>query len=428
MNEILRLIRLSLLLRLIPAILGSIGAVISGRVSGFGLLALVAYPSLVIFIIATVLARRPSVTARQTRVLLALTLLIYVGESVAMPLLASMAGTASFPQSGRAIAAEELQRASTSAAIPLFFALIPTVLGAWLEGRRGWWLWAGALIGLTTLAALSLRSILSDIALGAFGFVALGIVTLVVCYFVASLADQQRAEHAQLEAANRKLAEQAQMREQLATTREHVRLSRDLHDTVAHKLAALAVQMNAIDAVIANDSTPRDSVRNEVSRARALVKDGLDETRRAISGLHANLVEDLGLAGALQRLAETATQRGAFAVDFKHSGAEPALSPDTANALYFIVQEALNNIELHAQAQQAEITFDSGTPLLPVLTLSVHDDGVGFNPDQALDESARASRFGLTGMRERAELIGAHLRMDSREGAGTAITVTPRYA
>lgn len=55
------------------------------------------------------------------------------------------------------------------------------------------------------------------------------------------------------------------------------------------------------------------------------------------------------------------------------------------------------------------------------------DDGVGFNPDQALDDSVRASRYGLTGMRERAELIGAHLRMDSREGAGTTITVTLRY-
>lgn len=300
MTEILRLIRISLLLRLIPAILGSIGAVITGSVSGFGLVALLAHPSLVIFIIATVLARRPTVTVRQTRVLLALTLLIYVGEFVAMPIFAAMAGAPGFPQIGRAISAEEMQRASTSAAIPLFFALIPTVLGAWLEGRRGWWLWAGALIALTTLAALSLQSILSDVALGGFGFVALGIVTLVVCYFVASLADQQRAEHAQLEAANRKLAEQAQIREQLATTRERVRLSRDLPDTVAHKLAALAVQMNAIDAVVASDNTPRESVRDEVNRARALVKDGLDETRRAISGLRANQVEDLGLAGALR--------------------------------------------------------------------------------------------------------------------------------
>jgi signal transduction histidine kinase len=267
--------------------------------------------------------------------------------------------------------------------------------------------------------------VLPDATLAPFSFVALGLVTLVVCYFVGSLADQQRAEHAQLEQANRKLAEQAFVREQLATSRERMRLSRDLHDTVAHKLAALSVQVNAIDAVLRDPaSDDPEIVHQEVERARVLVREGLDDARRAIGGLRANAVEDLGLAAALAKLAESVSQRGGLEVTFERRGDDPALPAETADALYLIVQEALNNVERHAQTQHAVVTFDGGTPQAAMVVIRVTDDGVGFDPAAKQDE---AQRFGLIGMRERAELIGAQLRVDSQLDAGTTMTVSLRY-
>lgn len=420
MSEVLRLIRLSLLLRLVPALAGAIGAIATGRPI-FALLAvIVALPSLTLFAVAGRLSRNRQPAIRAVRILLALTLALYLTETLVMSLISRQLISSGAVPIDAAPRRFDLSEESNNAAIPLFFALIPTVLGAWIDGRRGWWRWAG---GVIVLAIITVSVIAQPPAGSPFGFVALAIVTSMVCYFVASLADQQRAEHAQLEAANRKLAEQAQIREQLATTRERVRLSRDLHDTVAHKLAALAVQMNAIDVMAsAERSATHEGLSAELAKAKTLVKEGLDDTRRAIGDLRVNQVNDLGLASALQRLAESATSRGAFNAAFRQTGEETSLPPETANAMYYIAQEALNNIERHAQAQEAQIVLEWRSQAHNAVILSISEEGVGFDPNAPAD----SERFGLTGMRERAELAGAHIRISSRSGAGTTVQVEYR--
>ncbi|NJM40433.1 MAG: sensor histidine kinase [Anaerolineae bacterium] len=320
---------------------------------------------------------------------------------------------------------------------PLVFVLVPTVLGAWVDGRKGWFRWAGAavLINLisvgivltidalspltssatTTMTTISFRR---QIEIG--DFMAQSLVVIVVCYFVASLADQQRREHAQLEEAGKALAQQAHVREQLAASRERMNLSRDLHDTVAHTLAALSVQVNAIGAVIDGEQA---AARRELNVARELVKDGLENTRRAISGLRAAEVENFGLGGALQRQAEALSQRTGIRARFEMACQEPALSDEAANAMFRIAQEALNNVERHSQAQHAWVQLNCGEH--DHATLTIRDDGVGFNIAE-LEDDGDDDRFGLRGMRERAELIGAHLRLDSAAGQGTTVTVSMR--
>lgn len=425
MSEVFRLIRFSLILRLVPSLIGASAAALFSGAGMLPLLGWLVQPSLILLIGATLWTRKHKPEARPLRILLALTIIIYALESFGMPLIA-IAGSGLLGFSGpRALTPEDLQQISASVPIPLFFSLIPTVLGAWIDGRRGWWRWAGGSIILTVIPALLLMRLLPAAILNPFAFVALALVTLIVCYFVASLADQQRAEGALLAQANQRLAEQAQVREQLATSRERIRLSRDLHDTVAHKLAALAVQVNAIDAVLRRDEAPGlASARHEVDVARALVREGLDETRRAVAGLRASQVDDLGLAGALARLAQIASQRGDFEATFEQRGQEPALPAETANTLYFMAQEALNNAERHAQAEHVAVALDGGKASQSMLTLSVADDGDGFDVDA--ESLPSDERFGLTGMRERAESIGAHLRVDSRAGMGTTITITLR--
>ena len=427
--EVLRLIRVSLVLRIVPSFIFAFGSLFSGASSIVTIAAVFLQPSLILFIVASMWARKGNIQARPVRILLALMIVFYALEFIPRPALSLIAGNVAWLQFGPPITPTELQQIGTSAPIPLFFSLIPTVLGAWIDGQRGWWGWAVGMIAVMLIGVLALTNMLPNATLSIFGFMAIALVTLVVCYFVGSLADQQRAEHAALEQANRKLAEQAFVREQLATTRERMRLSRDLHDTVAHKLAALAVQVNAIDAVLRSPkpSAP-EIVQLEVDRARELVKEGLEETRRAIGGLRANQVEDLGLAGALAKLADTITQRGSFDATFERKGDDPVLPADSASALYFITQEALNNAERHAEAQHVVITFDGGTSQDPFVTVRVADDGIGFDAASIAakvgQRDEQPSHFGLTGMRERAEMIGAHLRVDSHIGIGTTVTVT----
>ena len=142
------------------------------------------------------------------------------------------------------------------------------------------------------------------------------------------------------------------MRELLAGSQERMRLSRDLHDTVAHTLAALSVQLNAVGAVMAGD---QPDAKRELNKARTLVKEGLNSTRHAISDLRANQVADFGLNGALQKLTEAFTERTAVPVNTQLQGEPDQLSPEVANTIYRIAQEALNNIERHAQASQVQL-------------------------------------------------------------------------
>ena len=431
MKEVLRLIRFSLLLRLVPAVFGLVaGAVrLDERTVALGIA--FAVPSLLALFLVVVTERRHArnnpdgepLNPREVKRLLGWAVFAYALETVVPILifrLAILNGVLPPPvqndlNQGGDISLRRL------ISTPLFFVLIPTVLGAWIDGRRGWFRWAGLailvnFIGIGLVFSIDLFNTSNNVfrrQADVGDFVTQSLVVAVVCYFVASLADQQRQEHAQLESANIALGEQAHVREQLAGSRERMNISRDLHDTVAHTLAALSVQMNAIGAVIAGE---QPAARRELTIARELVKEGLENTRRAISGLRSAEVENFGLSGALQKQVDAVAQRTSIEAHFEQIGGEPTLSDEVANTLFRIAQEALNNVERHAQAQHAWVKLTCAEKAQA--TLSIRDDGIGFDVAELDDD-----RFGLRGMRERAELIGAHIRLDSVMGQGTTITV-----
>jgi signal transduction histidine kinase len=298
--------------------------------------------------------------------------------------------------------------------VPLLFIAVAAILGAWISGRRGAlrWVLYGSAMGLAGILPLTAPDVTQfRLYIGILG--AQVIVMSIACYFVGSLADQQRAEQAELREANRQLAEQARVREQLATARERMRLSRDLHDTLAHTLAGLSVQLRVVDGLVLQDPP---AARQELARAQTAARQGLDETRAAIADLRVNLVQDLGLGGALRRQAELVGQRAGIAARFEQRGEEPALDAERAEALFRIAQEALNNVERHSRATRATVSLSSGPG---GVSIAVEDDGVGFDVDALGDE-----RFGLRGMRERAAQAGALLRVESAAGKGTRVTVT----
>jgi signal transduction histidine kinase len=119
-------------------------------------------------------------------------------------------------------------------------------------------------------------------------------------------------------------------------------------------------------------------------------------------------------------LARETSQAARFPVEFQHLGTEKRLNPNVELALYRMAQEALNNVSRHAQASQAHMNI-SFTP--EGVILQVSDNGKGFDVPKSPAEFAPGGHFGLLGLYERAELIGADLEIRSSPGQGTNLTV-----
>lgn len=237
------------------------------------------------------------------------------------------------------------------------------------------------------------------------------ILFIVAGTLVVRLMQGQRAQHHALAEANLKLTDHAVMLEQLATTRERNRLARELHDTLAHTLSALAVQLEAVDAVW---STKPDQARDRLQKSIETTRSGLTETRRVLQDLRASPLEDLGLALAVRSLALATAARAGLTLDLHVEKRLGSLKPDIEQATYRIAQEALANAANHANAHHLTVQlgrFNSH------LTLTVSDDGQGFDPQQI----ATAKRLGVKGMQERAEMVDGTLRVESQPGQGTVV-------
>jgi two-component system, NarL family, sensor kinase len=194
-------------------------------------------------------------------------------------------------------------------------------------------------------------------------------------------------------------------------TEERNRLAREIHDTLAQDLSAIAFQLEAAEALLAQRAEP-ERVRRSVSAALDLARQGLEETRRSVLDLRAAPLEGRTLPAALAALSEGAETP---AVTFEAEGADVRLPPAVEVGLYRIAQEALQNALRHAAAARIRIRLETSPDRV---RLTVQDDGRGFAM-----EGAAASRFGLVGMRERAHLLGGSFQIESSPGAGTRVTV-----
>jgi len=225
------------------------------------------------------------------------------------------------------------------------------------------------------------------------------------------LADTRLREHVALEEANRRLRGYAATVENLATSRERVRLARTIHDTLAHSLSALVVQLEAVDTLLGTDL---GAARAQFDRVRQHARFGLDEARQAISDLRSSPVEELGLGPALEQLAEHFGQRSGLHTEWVLQGTPTPLLPAQANAVYQIAEEALDNVERHAAAAHVMVRLNYANGI----TLEVEDDGQGFDP-----ATIDPRRFGLVGIRERASLVDGHVTVNTAPNQGTRLTV-----
>jgi signal transduction histidine kinase len=146
----------------------------------------------------------------------------------------------------------------------------------------------------------------------------------------------------------------------------------------------------------------------------------IQELRRLTGALRPIFLEDLGLVPALEMLVKDARRDLGVEVSFQLDGQPRRLGPEAELAIFRIVQEALNNVGRHAEAGYATVrlTFDRGT-----VRVQVEDQGKGFEPPARITELATGGHYGLLGMHERAQLVGAQLSLDTAPGAGTRISV-----
>ena len=196
---------------------------------------------------------------------------------------------------------------------------------------------------------------------------------------------------------------------------ERRRLARELHDDTIQSLIALNQRLQL--AQLAEQDSPASKQLQEMQE---MVSDLIADLRRQIQALRPIYLEDLGLAPALQMLCREVERAQPITVKFDTIGPVQRLIPEVEMALYRIAQEALSNVSRHAAAATATVRLafaDDG------VTLTVQDDGQGFlTPDSPAD-LAPQGHFGLLGIHERAELIGAHLTLHSELGAGTRLQV-----
>jgi signal transduction histidine kinase len=192
-------------------------------------------------------------------------------------------------------------------------------------------------------------------------------------------------------------------------------LARELHDDTLQSLIALNQRLQA--ASLAN---PEPNAVAMLAELQALAGQTIADLRRFTCALRPIYLDELGLVAALEALAHEASQNSGLSVAFHQTGAEVRLAPQVELALYRLAQEALNNVVRHARAGEASLTlaFD-----IELVTLTIADAGRGFVVPDNPAEFAASGHFGLLGLHERAELIGARLQISSQVGRGTQVVI-----
>jgi signal transduction histidine kinase len=201
---------------------------------------------------------------------------------------------------------------------------------------------------------------------------------------------------------------------ELSVIEERNRLARELHDSVTQKLFGIVLTAEAAGTLLDRDA---ERARGQLQRLQELAGEAMEELRSLIFELRPGSLEGEGLATTLRKHVDVLRRVHGREIALRVAGA-PKLAPAVEAEVFRIAQEALHNALRHSGAQKLELSLRAGES--GGVTLTVTDDGVGFDPE---DPALRSRRLGLTSMQERARALGTALRIDSRPGGGTTITL-----
>jgi signal transduction histidine kinase len=302
--------------------------------------------------------------------------------------------------------------APRQAAFQPFVALVLTAysVGSRAEGRRA--LWAPPLL----LAASAPVFVAARLHGQDSGNIIPSLVWLVAGWATGRTVRSWRHKNVALEAANRELAEQRELRAQAAVAVERGRIARELHDVVAHNVSMIVVQAGAAARVLHGD---QPDVRNALEVIAATGRETVDEMRTLLGMLRSDdgqaaLKPQPGLAD-LEQLVSAVREAG-LPVTLRIEGDTRPLPPALDLSAFRIVQEALTNALKHAGAARAEVTvrYEDGQ-----VSLEIADSGPG--ADGGPGSGQGRTGHGLVGMRERAAMFGGELEAARGDGGGFTV-------
>lgn len=215
----------------------------------------------------------------------------------------------------------------------------------------------------------------------------------------------------ELQKTHQELQEYVLQAEELAVSEERNRLAREMHDAIGHRLTVSAVQLEGAQRLIPNEP---DKAADMVGTVREQVREALAELRQTVATLRQPLEAGLSLSQLLARLVSSFEGATGLNINVRVPEDVPALPEFHRTTIYRIVQEALTNIQRHAQAEQVWLQIDCQDKQL---SLVVSDNGGGF------PAGAEQNGHGLLGIRERAAKLNGEVHLEDRTGGGGQITV-----
>jgi PAS domain S-box-containing protein len=194
--------------------------------------------------------------------------------------------------------------------------------------------------------------------------------------------------------------------------RDRQLIAYEIHDGVVQQMTAALMFLEAYGA-----DFPEQNIEaaQTLASATKLLRAGIDEARRLINGLRPEVLEQLGIVAAIQVLVEEIQATSNLQIQFVHDVQFGRLAPALEMALYRIVQESLNNVRQHSGSPTARVELIQRKDHVAIV---IEDWGKGFDP-----ANVRPKRYGLTGVRERARLLGGRAKIKSVAGQGTCIEV-----
>jgi signal transduction histidine kinase len=235
---------------------------------------------------------------------------------------------------------------------------------------------------------------------------------------LADLHEERRELERRVTVRTREVERLAEESRYAAIVRERLKIARDLHDTLAHSMMAILSEIRLLRRLHTRDPA---ALAGELERAEEVAHQGLSEARTAITQMRVNAVRETGLGPALANTFERFIDRTGLSGDFSADAEAARFGDERAETFLRMAQEALRNVERHAMATRVIVKLQiiNGTHL----ELRVEDNGIGFDPQTLLP-----GHYGIIGLREQAELIGADLRIDSKHDEGTKIFVSLRLS
>jgi signal transduction histidine kinase len=198
---------------------------------------------------------------------------------------------------------------------------------------------------------------------------------------------------------------------------ERGHLAHELHDTVTQMLCAVLVRSHSLVDKLPARNLP---AKLEAKKLQEIIRGTIEEVDRISRNLRPSVLDELGLVAGLHNTSTEFANRTGVSVNLVCVDLAVRLPADTELALYRILQEALQNVEKHAKARNVTVHL---TKPGDFVHLTVHDDGIGFNPDHHPVRQAGGGGFGILGMRERAAYVGGLLIVKSIRRTGTEIEI-----